>query len=268
MNLMDWLRNFKLPLASVSTAPGSQTADRANERDAVSDATDTADAAVAVSAAPTETETEKATMGQAASAQGEHGVVASTSPASQPATSVEADSATNVADTPVIAEADQGGETGAASSTSSTCSPSSPSTTTTPATVNGSVNAAASPPDTSALNQKIVQAVDFSNAQTTQYLSPAMIRTPPDVMATQSAGLAVQDAAGYMNAIMQIALAAQAVIAKKAAEGPVQAVEEIPVLLEMQKMVASAVEVYGQVSQVAGNSAKAIGTAVSSITSG
>lgn len=124
------------------------------------------------------------------------------------------------------------------------------------------------PPETSALNQKIVQAVDFSNAQTMQYLLPAMIRTPPDVMATQSAGLAVQDAANYMNAIMQIALAAQAVIAKKAAEGPVQAAEQLPVLAEMQKMVASAVEVYGTVSQAAGTSASTIGHDVSSITSG
>ncbi|WIH04179.1 hypothetical protein KHF85_15370 [Xanthomonas translucens pv. graminis] len=136
------------------------------------------------------------------------------------------------------------------------------------ATTGGTAPPAAAPVDTSALNQKIVQAVDFSNAQTMQYLMPAMIQTPPDVMATQSAGLAVQDAASYMNAIMQIALAAQAVIAKKAAEGPVQAAEEIPVLLEMQKMVASAVEVYGNVSQVAATSAKTIGNAVSSITSG
>lgn len=136
------------------------------------------------------------------------------------------------------------------------------------ATIGGTSPPAPAPVDTSALNQKIVQAVDFSNAQTVQYLMPAMIQTPPDVMATQSAGLAVQDAASYMNAIMQIALAAQAVIAKKAAEGPAQAAAEIPVLLEMQKMVASAVEVYGNVSQVAGTSAKTIGNAVSSITSG
>jgi len=116
---------------------------------------------------------------------------------------------------------------------------------------------AANPPDTSALNAKIVQAVGFSNDQVAQYL-PRLVQAPPEVMATQTAGHAVQDAANYMNAIMQIALATQAVVAKKAAEGPAQAAMEIPLLLEMQKMVSAAVDVYGSVSQTAGQSAKTI----------
>ncbi|MTH95138.1 hypothetical protein [Roseibium sp. RKSG952] len=106
-------------------------------------------------------------------------------------------------------------------------------------------------PDTSALNQKIVQAVQFANYENTSF-GPDMVITPPDLMAGQAAGLAVQDAANYMNAIMQIAVAAQAVALKKAAEGPVQAVEEIPLLLEIQKMVSGAVEVYGNVATTAG----------------
>lgn len=131
------------------------------------------------------------------------------------------------------------------------------------ATPKGKVGSA--PPghvDTSALNAKVVQAVSFGNAETAQYL-PDLVQAPPEVMATQTAGIAIQDAAAYMNAIMQIALAAQAVIAKKAAQGPVEAAEEVPAMLEIQKMVTAAVEVYGTVSKTAGTSAKTVITDVS-----
>ncbi len=97
----------------------------------------------------------------------------------------------------------------------------------------------------------------FSNDQLHQYL-PELVQVPPQVMATQTAGHAVQDAANYMNAIMQIALAAQTVIAKKAAEGPLQAAEEVPALLAIQDMVTAAVTAYGTVSKTAGDSAKTI----------
>ncbi len=113
------------------------------------------------------------------------------------------------------------------------------------------------PVDTSALNQKIVQAVSFANQQTDSYRSEMTIMTP-EMMVGQATGQAVQNAESYMNAIMQIALAAQAVVLKKAAEGPAQAAEEVPLLLEIQKMVQSAVTVYGDVSKGAGTSAKTI----------
>ncbi len=113
------------------------------------------------------------------------------------------------------------------------------------------------PPDTSALNQQVVQAVQFSNFETADY-APELVTTPPELMVGTTTGIAVQDAASYMNGIMQIALAAQAVAIKKAAEGPVEALEEIPLLAEIQKMVDAAVTVYGDVSTTAGESAKTV----------
>ncbi|MTI45350.1 hypothetical protein JM93_01263 [Roseibium hamelinense] len=117
----------------------------------------------------------------------------------------------------------------------------------------GSQNAASghAKPQTTALNQQVVQAAEFSNYENTNY-APDLVVTPPNLMAGQTAGLAVQDAANYMNAIMQIAVAAQAVAIKKAAEGPIEAVEEVPLLLEVQKMVTAAVGVYGTVTSTAG----------------
>ncbi|WP_417670740.1 hypothetical protein [Roseibium sp.] len=114
-------------------------------------------------------------------------------------------------------------------------------------------------PDTSALNKQIVQAVQFSNAETTKY-GPELVSTPPEMMVSTTTGLAVQDAKNYMNAIMQIAVAAQAVAIKKAAEGPepVAALKEIPLLAEIQNMVTQAVGVYGNVSSTAGTSASTV----------
>jgi len=113
------------------------------------------------------------------------------------------------------------------------------------------------PVDTSALNQQIVQAVSFSNQENASY-ADTMMQTPADLMVGNATGLAVQDAESYMSAVMQIALAAQAVAIKKAAEGPLEAVEEIPLLLEAQKMVKSAVTVYGDVCTTAGEGAKTV----------
>lgn len=115
----------------------------------------------------------------------------------------------------------------------------------------------AAPPDTSALNAQAVQAAQFSNFANISN-APDMVTTPPEIMVGQTTGLAVQDAANYMNAIMQIAVAAQAVAIKKAAEGPVAAVEEIPLMAEIQKMVSAAVTVYGDVSTTAGTSSQTI----------
>lgn len=114
-------------------------------------------------------------------------------------------------------------------------------------------------PDTSALNAQIVQAVQFSNTETASYDSE-IVTTPPEIMVGQVTGLAVQDAANYMNAIMQIAVAAQAVAIKKAAEGPIHAIEEIPLMKEIQNMVSQAVTVYGNVSDTAGSSAQTVFT--------
>ena len=119
-------------------------------------------------------------------------------------------------------------------------------------------------PDTSALNKQVVQAVQFTNTETSDYATE-VVATPPEMMVSNTTGLAIQDAANYMNGIMQIALAAQAVAIKKAAEGPVQAAEEIPLMAEIQKMVTAAVSVYGNVSSTAGTSAK---TVISDLKSG
>lgn len=112
-------------------------------------------------------------------------------------------------------------------------------------------------PSTSTLNQQIVQAATFTNFENKDY-APTMVATPPELMVGQTTGLAVQDAEKYMNAIMQIAVAAQAVAIKKAAENPVMEVVEIPLLMEIQKMVTEAVTVYGTVSTTAGTSSQTI----------
>ncbi|WP_428524071.1 hypothetical protein [Roseibium sp.] len=112
-------------------------------------------------------------------------------------------------------------------------------------------------PTTSALNQQAVQAAEFSNYENAEY-APTMVSTPPELMVGQTTGLAVQDAANYMNAIMQIAVAAQAVAIKKAAENPPLAGEEIPLLTDIQQMVTQAVGVYGSVSTAAGTSSKTV----------
>ncbi|WP_420414387.1 hypothetical protein [Roseibium sp.] len=114
-----------------------------------------------------------------------------------------------------------------------------------------------SAPSTSALNQQAVQAAEFSNYENADYAA-TMVATPPELMVGQTTGLAVQDAANYMNAIMQIAVAAQAVAIKKAAENPALAGAEVPLLTDIQQMVTQAVTVYGTVSTTAGTSAKTV----------
>ncbi|MEP4767691.1 MAG: hypothetical protein ABJY83_07265 [Roseibium sp.] len=115
----------------------------------------------------------------------------------------------------------------------------------------------ATAPSTSALNQQVVQAATFTNFENKDY-APTMVATPPELMVGQTTGLAVQDAEKYINAIMQIAVAAQAVAIKKAAENSVMEVVEIPLLIEIQKMVSDAVTVYGTVSTTAGTSSQTI----------
>ncbi|MBP5073019.1 hypothetical protein HUS84_03175 [Pseudomonas chlororaphis] len=72
---------------------------------------------------------------------------------------------------------------------------------------------AAAPPtsSTNALNSQIVEAVQFTNAQTFTY-APAQIAIAPDMMISQAAGLVAQSAAGYFDGVSKLALAAQAVL--------------------------------------------------------
>ncbi|MBO0343630.1 hypothetical protein [Roseibium limicola] len=106
-------------------------------------------------------------------------------------------------------------------------------------------------PDTSALNSQIVQAVQFSNAETAA-AAPEMVKLGPEMMVETTTGLAVQDAANYMNAIMQIAVAGQAVAIKLAAEGPKEAPTVTTLMQDIQTMVQGAVTVYGSVASTAG----------------
>uniref|UniRef100_UPI002181FE5E hypothetical protein n=1 Tax=Pseudomonas chlororaphis TaxID=587753 RepID=UPI002181FE5E len=71
----------------------------------------------------------------------------------------------------------------------------------------------AAPPtgSTDALNSQIVEAVQFTNAQTFSY-APAQIAIAPDMMISQAAGLVAQSAAGYFDGVSKLALAAQAVL--------------------------------------------------------
>ena len=112
-------------------------------------------------------------------------------------------------------------------------------------------------PDVSQLNQKVVQAVEFTNYENLSAASD-MVSTPPDMMVAQATGLVVQNAENYLNAIMQIAVAGQAVAIKKAAKGPLQAVEEIPLMKDIQNMVSEAAKVYKTVSTDAGTAAKTV----------
>lgn len=115
----------------------------------------------------------------------------------------------------------------------------------------------ATPPDTSALNKQIVQAVNFTNYQNLAN-APAMVITPPEMSVGQTTAIAVQDAESYMNAIMQIAVAGQAVAIKKAAQGPAGELIAVPLMAEIQAMVQAAVAVYGSVSTTAGTSASTV----------
>ncbi|WP_394539604.1 hypothetical protein PRJ39_02930 [Lysobacter enzymogenes] len=76
------------------------------------------------------------------------------------------------------------------------------------------MSGSAAPPDTSALNTQIVQAVQFTNAETASY-APAQIATNADMMISQAAGLVAQSAAAYFDGVTKIALASQGVLMKQ-----------------------------------------------------
>ncbi len=75
---------------------------------------------------------------------------------------------------------------------------------------------AASPP-TDALNSKIVQAVQLSNAENVGY-APSQIAIGPDMMISQASGLVAQSAAAYFDGVSKLALASQSVLLKKMTE--------------------------------------------------
>lgn len=111
--------------------------------------------------------------------------------------------------------------------------------------------------DTSALNAQVVQAAQFANAQNTDAVS-TMVSTGPEMMVETTTGLAVQDAANYMNAIMQIAVAGQAVAIKLAAEGVKEAPTVTALMGDIQNMVTQSVSVYGTVADTAGSANKTV----------
>ncbi|GLQ93813.1 hypothetical protein GCM10007901_27640 [Dyella acidisoli] len=73
------------------------------------------------------------------------------------------------------------------------------------------------PPPTGALNSQVVQAVTFTNAETTDYAA-SQIAIAPDMMISQAAGLVAQSAATYFDGVSKVALASQAVLLKQMTE--------------------------------------------------
>jgi hypothetical protein len=73
------------------------------------------------------------------------------------------------------------------------------------------------PPDTSALNSQIVQAVQFANAETATH-APEQIAVPTDLMISQASGLLAQSAASYFDGVSKLALASKAVLLKQMTE--------------------------------------------------
>ncbi|WP_068085828.1 hypothetical protein [Polycladidibacter stylochi] len=113
--------------------------------------------------------------------------------------------------------------------------------------------------DTSSLNSQIVQAVQFTNSETMSNENlAAMVNVPADVMASQTAGHANQNAEVYMNGIMQISMAAQAMVAKKIAANPAEAAVDAPALLALQEMVTAAIGAFGTASETGATSAQTI----------
>lgn len=72
----------------------------------------------------------------------------------------------------------------------------------------------APPPDTSALNSQVVQAVQMSNSETAGY-APSQIAIAPNMMISQASGLVAQSAASYFDGVSKIALASQAILLRQ-----------------------------------------------------
>ena len=78
----------------------------------------------------------------------------------------------------------------------------------------GEILAEAPPPDTSALNSQVVQAVQMSNSETAGY-APSQIAIAPNMMISQASGLVAQSAASYFDGVSKIALASQAILLRQ-----------------------------------------------------
>ncbi|MDH5824826.1 hypothetical protein QFW77_17795 [Luteimonas sp. RD2P54] len=107
--------------------------------------------------------------------------------------------------------------------------------------------AAAPAPAADALNQKIVQAVRASNAETTAY-APSQVAIGPDMMIAQASGLVAQSAAAYFDGVSKLALASQGVLLKQMTQNLVaeklpQAAEDALGVLATDVMMAAAAAV-------------------------
>ena len=81
--------------------------------------------------------------------------------------------------------------------------------------------AAATKPQTNALNDQIVQAVQLSNSENTAY-APAQIAIGPNMMISQASGLIAQSSAAYFDGVSKLALASQSILLKQMTENLVE----------------------------------------------
>lgn len=107
--------------------------------------------------------------------------------------------------------------------------------------------AGAPKPASEALNRKIVQAVQLSNAENTAY-APSQIAIGPDMLISQASGLVAQSAAAYFDGVSKLALASQGVLLKQMTQDLVeqklpQAAEDAIGVLATDVMVAAAAAV-------------------------
>lgn len=81
--------------------------------------------------------------------------------------------------------------------------------------------AAATRPQTNALNDQIVQAVQLGNSENTAY-APAQIAIGPNMMISQASGLIAQSSAAYFDGVSKLALASQSILLKQMTENLVE----------------------------------------------
>lgn len=105
------------------------------------------------------------------------------------------------------------------------------------------------------LNQKMLEAAQFANQENASGKS-GVSQASPELMVGTATGLMVQDATNYMNAIMQIAVAGQAVAIKLAAAGDDKPVPTL--MTDVQNMVTNAIAAYKSITSDAGKEAAAV----------
>lgn len=103
-----------------------------------------------------------------------------------------------------------------------------------------------------ALNSRIAQAVEYTNKQVSLYKDQE-ISLLADSLISEARGLAVDAAKTYMNAVMQISLAAQAVLAEKALESLTDKTiddKQVETVLQLiTKMIGDAVKTFQDVEK-------------------